>query len=237
MTKPTLVILPGWGGTKKNWEKFVEIAETCFDIQIIELPCFGDEPCLENIWGVEEYAKFAKQKISQYPNIPIFLLGHSFGGQVAAYLVAQNPKLIDKLILSGASIFRQKKTFKKVFFGAIAKVGKQIFKLPRLKKFDFVMKKILYRVAHSDYNETTGIHRDIFKKVIRQNFSDLLPKIKIPTLVIWGTKDTYVPLHDGKKIVELIPNAKLEIIKDGKHGLHLQQPENLLKIIKKFIEN
>ncbi|MBU1987422.1 alpha/beta hydrolase [Patescibacteria group bacterium] len=76
--------------------------------------------------------------------------------------------------------------------------------------------------------------RDIFKKIIRQDLIYLLHKINIPTLIIWGTRDGYVPLSDGKKIARLIPNAKLEIIKNGKHGLHLQCPEKLLEVILRF---
>jgi len=104
-----------------------------------------------------------------------------------------------------------------------------------LEKFDLMAKKALYRAADSpDYAETSGIKRDIFKKIIRQDFGDLLSEINVPTLVVWGDKDKYVPLKNGRKIADLIPNVKLEIIPNGRHGLHLQQPEKLLELINRF---
>ncbi len=231
-----LIIIPGWNGTKQTWQKFVELASDNFDVQVIELPCFGNEPCPDAVWGVEEYADFVKSKIINHKS-KIILLGHSFGGAVATHLVANNPSICNKLILSGAPIFRRKKTIKKVIFGIIAKVGKFIFSLPGLKKFDRIMKKILYKTAHSDYNGTSGIKREIFKKITRQDQSHLLSKIKTKTLVIHGTKDTYVPLIDGKKVASIIENAEMEIVENGKHGLHLQQPSNLLSIINNFVQN
>ena len=39
----TLVILPGWGGNKETWKEFASLASKDFEVQIIDLPCFGDE--------------------------------------------------------------------------------------------------------------------------------------------------------------------------------------------------
>ncbi len=232
--KQTLIILPGWGGTKETWKAFTDLAKRDFDVQVINLPCFGDEPCPNEIWGVEEYSNFVKSKISNI-KYPISLLAHSFGGQVAAYFASQNPEMIDKLILFAPALFRQRRGLRRLLFGVAAKVGKLIFKLPYIEKFDVWAKKLLYKTADSpDYNSTSGIKREIFKKIIRQDLTQFLPKISMPTLMIQGTLDKYVPLKDSKKAVKLIPNAKLEIIPMGRHGLHFQQPENLLKIIKQF---
>jgi len=236
MKKQTLVILPGWGGTKQSWQKFVGITPETYDVHVIELPCFGDEPCPSNVWGVEEYAGFVKKQINQSTNEPINLLGHSFGGQVATHLTANNPELISKLILSGAAVYRPKQTLKKIIFLPIAKIGKILFRLPGLRRFDRLAKKILYRAADSpDYNDTNGMKRKIFQKITKQNQGHLLEKVKIPTLVVWGTRDTYTPLKHGKRIAEALPNSTLKIFEEGKHGLHIQQPKNLLDAIDTFL--
>ncbi len=236
--KTKLIILPGWGGTSETWADFVEIAKADFDIHVINLPCFGDEPCPDSIWGVEDYAKFVKNKLEKLKaesQKPIAILGHSFGGQVASYLVANNPELVNKLILSGPAVFRPKKKLRRIIIGVIAKIGKWLFRLPILEKADVEIEKIFHRVTRSqDYANTSGIKRDIFTKVIREDLTEVVKKIKTPTLIIWGTKDTYVPVKDAYKLNKIIPNSKLEIIKNGKHGLHIQQPEVLLKKIKHF---
>jgi pimeloyl-ACP methyl ester carboxylesterase len=236
--KKKLIILPGWGGTKETWKNFVDLAIDDFDVHVIELPCFGSEPCPTDVWGVEEYADFVKKKILELrtQNPELILLGHSFGGQVATYFVAHNSQLVDKLILSGAPVFRRKKTIKKVFFGVIAKVGKLVFKIPGLNKFDTLAKKILYTSAKSpDYLSTSGIQREIFKKITHQDVSSYLEDIEVPTLVVWGDKDSYVPLKQGREIARRIPSAKLKIIRGGTHGLHLKKTEELFSIIKNFV--
>ncbi|MDD4271956.1 MAG: alpha/beta hydrolase [Patescibacteria group bacterium] len=232
-----LLIIPGWGGTKESWKNFIALAQKDFEVFCLDLPCFGSEPCPKEIWGVEDYTNFIIKKIKDLNLIKPVVLGHSFGGQVAAYLAATSPQLISRLILSGASAIRPKRSFKRAIFSLIAKTGKIILSLPLLSSLTAPAKKILYRLADSpDYTSTNGIQREIFKKITRQDLTEELKKIKIPTLVVWGEKDTYVPLTGGKKIAALIPNSRLEIIPEGKHGLHLQMPEKLYGLVKNFID-
>ena len=162
-----LLILPGWGGTKESWQKFSQLAKNDFQVTCLELPCFGKEPCPKGIWGVEDYAVFVKDKIRELNLIKPVLLGHSFGGQVAAYLAAREPRLISRLILSGASAIRPKRGLKRAVFSLIAKLGKIFFSLPLIENFSAPARKFLYKLADSpDYGDSAGIQRKIFKKVI-----------------------------------------------------------------------
>lgn len=237
-SKKILVIVPGWGGTKETWQKFIDIAEAKYNVVCLELPCFGNEPCPNEVWGVEDYANFLKNKLLglNSGNSEVVLLGHSFGGVIATSLVANNPDICQKLIISGAPIIRKKHGFSKTIIWTAAKLGKLVFKLPFIEKFDLYVKKAFYRVINSDYNDSSGIQKEIFKKIISEDQTYLLPKIKTPTLVIFGDKDTYVDPKDGRKIAGMITGAKLHIVEGGKHGLHMQQPKKLLEIILEFTE-
>jgi pimeloyl-ACP methyl ester carboxylesterase len=232
-----LIILPGWGGSRETWKTFVDIAAQKYDVTVINLPCFGDEPCPKIVWGVEEYSEFVASKVKDTASQTI-LLGHSFGGQVAAYLAARHPTICDKLILSGAPVYRPKKSIRRVIFWVVAKLGKIIFKLPIIERFDLWAKKILYRAADSpDYAKTSGIKQSIFKKIVRQDVSAELERITQPTLVVWGENDTYVPLRMGKKISREITGASFKVIPGGRHGLHLDHTERFFDIVDRFISS
>jgi pimeloyl-ACP methyl ester carboxylesterase len=232
-----LVILPGWGGSHKTWAAFCDKAKKQFDtVTVIDLPCFGNELCPTEVWGVAEYADFVRNRLLKKSYTHVTLLGHSFGGQVAAYFVAHHPEVCETLVLSGAAVYRPKNSLRRILFGIVAKLGKIILKLPILRTYEKQAKRILYRSADSpDYEKTSGIQKNIFKKVIREDISHLLKKIKIPTLVVWGSRDTYTPLRFGKKIAKNMPNATLNIIDGGTHGLHISKQEELLSTMISFI--
>ena len=43
---------------------------------------------------------------------------------------------------------------------------------------------------------------------------------KVPTLIIWGEKDSFIPLYFGKRIANLHPWVKLEIVANSGHCVH-----------------
>ena len=247
--KPTLVILPGWGGSHYTWQEFTTLASRHFNVRCIDLPCFGDEPCPTEVWGVEEYADFVRDKISDFPALggtpptgggrfqisDLVLLGHSFGGQVAVSLAAKHPELINKLILSGAAVVRPNRAVRRAISQCVAAVGRGVISLPWLRRYEDLIKKMFYCLIDStDYLETSGIKREIYKKIIRQDGTLLLSKIKIPTLVVWGARDRMTPTRHGQRIAQLITRAQWCLFSGAHHGLHREIPEKLLSVIQDF---
>ena len=237
----TLVVLPGWGGTKKTWQAFVDFANEKNEIKVIvlNLPCFGEEPCPSEVWGLSEYAQFVKKKIedSEILSQELTVLGHSFGGAVAVELFRQYPSVAGKLVLIGAAIIRPKLTIKRKVFGTFARVGKWVFDIPFLRSHQQAARKILYKAADSpDYAETAGIQKEIYKKIIREDRFEVLPQIVVPSLVLWGAKDSYVPLSYGKRIAVALPEGTLTVYQNGKHGLHHPPTmETCYRDIKQFV--
>ncbi len=63
-----------------------------------------------------------------------------------------------------------------------------------------------------------------------------LHRIKVPTLLIWGEQDGIVKADPyGKGYAELIPGAKLSIVKEAGHLPHIEQPEAFMKVLNGFI--
>jgi pimeloyl-ACP methyl ester carboxylesterase len=174
------------------------------------------------------------QKIGKGP-AEIILLAHSFGGQVSAKMLAENPGIVGKVVFTAPAVFRMKASIRRFLFGTIAKVGKFTLGLPPLSRFETLGKKVLYRMADSpDYGNTDGVQREIFKKVIHEDVSHFLSDIKIPTLLVWGNRDRYVPVSRAKRMQRLMPQATLEIIPKATHGIHLSHSERLLDLITRF---
>ena len=60
-----------------------------------------------------------------------------------------------------------------------------------------------------DYNALDAEMRKTFVKVINQDLTPCLSKIKQPTLLIWGETDTATPLADGQRMEKEIAKLKL----------------------------
>ncbi|MBA3839430.1 MAG: alpha/beta fold hydrolase [Thermoleophilaceae bacterium] len=63
---------------------------------------------------------------------------------------------------------------------------------------------------------------------------DLLPRIAVPTLLIWGELDARSPLSVARQFEQAIPDTKLVVIPRSGHVSHLEQPEQFNEAVREF---
>ena len=63
---------------------------------------------------------------------------------------------------------------------------------------------------------------------------DLLPRITVPTLLIWGEKDARSPLSVARQFEQAITNATLVVIPDCGHVSNLERPEPFNEAVRAF---
>jgi len=219
--KPFL-ILHGWGSKNDNWKEVAEKLKV--KVIIPDLPGFGQSSKLPAPWSIDDYCSFVDDFVKSLELDQFYLLGHSFGGTIAAKYSLINPNKIKKLFLVGASCIREKTVKKRALF-----IFSKIFKL-----FSYIplFKKAFYKfVVKSDYPTTKGFMRKTYLNVIKKDLSEEIKNIKISTVIIWGDKDNVVPLKYGKLINSKIKNSKLIIIPEGSHDLERKMPKELSEII------
>ena len=139
------------------------------------------------------------------------------------------PEVISKLILVSASAIRR--PHRKIM---LIKKAADFIKPILPEKLRKILIKLL-KLDKTDYAKIDNAKlKETFKNIINEDLSHCLSAIKIPTLVIWGGKDTMTLLEEGKLIAKSIPNAKLLVIKNSGHFLFLEKPEEFTKLIKDF---
>ncbi|MEA3292974.1 MAG: peptidoglycan bridge formation glycyltransferase FemA/FemB family protein, partial [Patescibacteria group bacterium] len=137
------------------------------------------------------------------------------------------------LILLGAACFRRKSVRKKLFY-ITSKILKIFSCIPYYSK----ARKGFYRfiVRKSDYAYADGIMKDIYLKIIKQDLSDEISQVQVPTKIIWGEKDKIKPIKEAEMLEQKIKSSQLEIIPDVGHSPHLRVPEKLSEIILRFLK-
>jgi pimeloyl-ACP methyl ester carboxylesterase len=63
---------------------------------------------------------------------------------------------------------------------------------------------------------------------------DLLPRIKVPTLLIWGELDVRSPLHVARQFEEAVPDTQLVVIPETGHVSNLEEPERVNEAVREF---
>jgi pimeloyl-ACP methyl ester carboxylesterase len=55
-----------------------------------------------------------------------------------------------------------------------------------------------------------------------------------PTLIVWGDKDREVPLADGERLQQEIPNSRLFVFRECGHLPHEEYPAEFTKLVSEF---
>lgn len=232
-----VLILHGWGSSSKSFEEISRIlSEKGCQVFAPDLPGFGSPKAPDNPWPLDEYVHFVLNFARAQDLNKFVLMGHSFGGRIGIKFAVKYPEKLSGLILYAAAGIKPKGQAKKKFFLIAAKIGNAIFSLPVLHGLKDFMKKILYRFTGStDYYRANGVMKEVMKKVIAEDLTPLLPNIKIPTLIIWGSGDRITPLADAKLMENNIKDSELVIMDNLGHSAHKEQAEKFTEIVLSFL--
>ncbi len=218
-----IVFLHGWQQNSRSFLPLVNFLCQNYRLFLLDLPGFGQSEAPPNHFCSIDYAKQIQDWIKKNKLRNITLVGHSFGGKVAAIIASQKPQFLEKLVLIASAGIPQPPKHA-TLFRLIPDKLKQ--KIPLRFKFIF---------ASEDY-KNAGDLLTIFKRIIGEDIRPLLAKIRVPTLILWGKNDNELPPEDGKTIKKYVKNSQLVFIGNG-HFPFWENPKNTSTLIKKFIEN
>lgn len=203
-----VVALHGWGRTGADFTGLL----AGLDAVAIHLPGFGPAAAPDAVWGTDDYARLVAEAIE--PLGPVVVVGHSFGGRIAARLAASRPGLVSGLVLTGAPLVRLAPVSKPKLSYRIAKALNRIGLIP-----DSVLEARRKKAGSADYNAAQGIMRDIMVKTVNENYDDDLAGITAPTWMVWGENDTAAPTAAGKVASERIRGAHWTVVPGEAHLL------------------
>jgi pimeloyl-ACP methyl ester carboxylesterase len=226
--KKTLLVLPGWKRPASEWLAVSKNLSEEYKIILLDLPGFGVSALPKNTFGVYEYADFVKKFLDKLKIEKCTILGHSFGGRLGIVLAAED-KIVDKLILIDSGGIEQKSFYTKLI-GILRIIASPFFVILPVS----VKAKISRAIGSADYKDS-GEMRKILVKIVNQDLTALLPKIKVSTFIIWGDMDDQLPVSETKIFKKEITGAKVRIVWGAGHDPHLQIPEQLISILKEIL--
>lgn len=231
-----VVLMHGWGCNHSTLESIEKVLSPAMKVYNVDFPGFGGSGEPEQVWGVEEYTRLIEQFILAEGIKNPVLLGHSFGGRVGILYSSRNE--VKKLILVDAAGVKPPRSLK--YYVKVYSYKAMKLLLPMLfgsKKGGELLDKYRGKSGSSDYNNSTPKMRAILSKVVNEDLKSVMPKIKCPTLLIWGKKDTATPLRDAEIMEKLIPDAGLVAFDGVGHYSFLENPYQFAAVLKSFLKD
>ena len=231
-----VLILHGWGCSKDTVQSITEHIAKTHRAYALDMPGFGETPPPNEVFGIEQYTQVV-EKFCRKLNIenPI-LIGHSFGGRISILFSSRNQT--SKVMLVDAAGIVPKRTLKYHIKVRSYKIYKKL--LPLFVGKQEAERRIEERRNSSgsaDYRAAQGIMRAVFVKIVNEDLKYVMPKIKAPTLMIWGELDTATPLSDARTMEKLIKGSGVAVMKGCGHYSFLDNPRQFFAIVDAFLNS
>lgn len=230
---PAVLVLHGWGASIEAVHPIVAGLTPVATVHALDLPGFGQSDPPPQPWGVEDYQAFVAEFMDTLQIDHPTIVGHSNGGRIAIRMLATEPHRAARLVLVDAAGIRPKRTLRWYRRVGMAKLGKYAARWlgapgERLRA------RIVGRVASTDY-AAAGEMRPTLVRLVNSDLRKYLPRISVPTLLVWGAEDTDTPLADGETMEKLIPDAGLVVLEGAGHFSYIDQPARFATIVRHFI--
>ncbi len=235
-----LILIHGLGDCIEGWTFQYDELSKHFRVIALDLRGFGMSDVPETI-SVEDFVVDVKNLMDHLGLDRANLLGLSMGGVVCMEFYRQYPERVKSLIL--ANTLHKLPEEAKPMFEQRLKLLESSPDMSQIAEF------IAEMSIHQDRDDLKEMVRTIIRKNNKEfytmvtaelgkiNYESILPKIKVPTLVITAEYDVTTPPTLGREIARLIPNSKLVEIKNSAHLAKLENPEEFNSYIVEFLKN
>jgi len=227
-----LVLIHGSNGSLHEWEGWARELGAQARLISVDLPGHG----LTGAWPrdeytVEAYADFIEVLVDALNLDRFVLAGHSLGGAVAWTFAATRPDRVSQLILVDSAGYPRD--------GGEAPWPTRLARLPVIGDIGIYFKpeSVVRRSLIDEYADPAmvtaervrrtaelqrfpGNREATLQRARSQEPLDPTPlkRLRVPTLILWGAQDRWVPIADAFRLQHDIKGAKLEIFEKLGHS-------------------
>jgi pimeloyl-ACP methyl ester carboxylesterase len=168
---------------------------------------------------------------------PVALVAFSCASMVAVRYAVEHPERVSHLVLIGAQYsqslpqpFEDKvaRIFREDFDGWRARLAAKSLPEPHSLK---AIEDSIRWMGES----TPEIYIEALQQISKDSVWDLLPLVRVPTLILHGTRDPVVPHAHGRRFAEAVPGARLVTFEGGGHSLPGREAAKVNRLIRDFV--
>ncbi|MDH4134952.1 MAG: alpha/beta hydrolase [Gammaproteobacteria bacterium] len=250
---PTVLLVHGLGDkASQDWDGLAAALSKNYRVVRFDLPGFGQSSKGNLAYTPDNYARFLHALVNREVRTrPFFLIGHSMGGAIALRYAANYPQNVSALVLVDVPAILHRFVYSKhmAAFGLSRMV-------PGLYLGDNdVLGNMLGNILGKVERKPLPVEMVLQIPALRQKFlkgeptliSGLalaledfgrdIPRVRAPTLLLWGERDDVAPLRSGRVLAANLPRARLVVFPGVGHVPMDDAPKKFQSWVEEFLRN
>jgi pimeloyl-ACP methyl ester carboxylesterase len=217
---PVVVLVHGLGSRAEDWHNLAPyFAKAGFRVYLPDLIGYGrSERPMDFSYSVRDEAAVVVGFMDALELRQVDLGGWSMGGWIVELIAAQHPERVRRLMLFDAAGLNVKPVWNTDLFMPTSAA--------ELDELDTLLMPHPPRVpafVARDILSTSLRHRWVIKRAMASMLSardvtdKLLPELKMPVLIAWGSLDSITPLSQAETMHRLMPQSELDLFEGCGH--------------------
>ena len=253
-----IVLVHGITSTSATWERVMPALAKRFTVIAPDLLGHGGSAKPRGDYSLGAYASGARDLLIALGHERATFVGHSLGGGVAMQLAYQFPERCERLVLvdsgglgSEVNLLLRMATLPGAEFVLPVLASERVLGAGRgVGRF---FGRLGLRV-HTDIAEMARGHASLAEREARAAFVHTLRTIvdpigqrvsasdrlylaeEVPFLIIWGKRDSIIPVAHAHSAHERVPSSRLEIFENAGHFPHVDEPLRFTEVLTEFID-
>ena len=220
---PAIILVHGLGVSSRYMLPTLSELAVSYQVYAPDLPGFGNSNKPKKVLDLVELAQVLAEWLDALGLAQVILLGNSMGCQVGVNLAMARPQLVAGLVLVDPTLDPYRKSWWRELGWLLLDVPREPLSLLGITVWDYL---------RSGPRRILVTYHYMLKDAIEKK----LPELKMPVLVIRGSRDPIVPERWAKEVAQLIPDARLEVIQGVPHAVNYDAARQLGRLVRKFIQ-
>ncbi|MDE1175613.1 MAG: alpha/beta hydrolase [Edaphobacter sp.] len=240
---PVIVLLHGAGDSWHSYQRVLPLLPETYRVYAVTLRGHGLSDHPEEGYSRNDFAADILDLLGELKLQHVTLVGHSLGSFVAQKVAEQDQAgRLSRLVLigSGPGVSKAGSSEHEIS-GPFASLKDPI---PYTFARDFQASTIYHPVPAWFFEMMVGESQRVpaatwhglAQTIAGGSSIDDLKKIKVPTLLLWGEKDSIFHREDQQALLDTIPHATLKSYPETGHALHWERPEEFTRDLLAFID-
>jgi pimeloyl-ACP methyl ester carboxylesterase len=252
-----VVLLHGIAGCSATWDAVLPRLAARHTVVAPDLLGHGESAKPRGDYSLGAYASGVRDLLAVLGHDRVTVVGHSLGGGIAMQFAYQFPEWCERLVLVGSGgLGKEVSPLLRALSAPGAEYVLALLLNSRLHGWARSVGTTVGRVGirgdqlmtelWNSYSRLTDVRAQrAFFHTIRSVIDPAGQRVSardrlylaadMPTLIVWGDKDSVIPVEHAAIAHELIPGSRLEIFEGCGHFVPIEAPERFVGVLEDFL--
>ena len=238
---PALLLVHGYGDSWRSFGPLMAALPQTYRMVAVTLRGHGDSGKPDAGYTLADFAGDLPAVLDHCGIQGAIVVGHSMGSFIAQRFTLDHPESVRALVLIGAlSTLKDNVAVGDMWDAVLAPMTDPVdpafvreFQEGTLARP--VAPAFWDTIISESFKLPARTWRDAFRGMLDADLTPDLHRIAVPTLIVWGDKDSICDRAMQKLLVTSIPGARLEIYEGNGHAPHWEDPERVAADLATFL--